>query len=505
MPEVTVLWTPDWHKSLFEAVRQASTDVLLVSPWLKLSAAELIVNALFEDLNIPGPSLRLLTTFDEEDFIGKTRASDLEAYLVLVGYGFTVHVVRGLHAKIYLCDGQDLIVSSGNLTSRGLGRNAVCNLEIALHVRDEAAGKAVLDRITPVWESGQPLTPADLKAAAERLHQHGERDSQMPRQEVPAVPVTAQFGTWWRGRDQIKGEAPIPLTIDAAELLSSLNHDPALSDAMLIASAGRQSRARGARRRKPVSPGPAENHQQVPVVPPLPPVPPPGDQAEIEGQALPDSPPGPADVLPDAADPDETLVAEIDAILPRQAPPVEPGDVAKAADEQAAEACLPAPLGAFFRRFLDDCARLGRADPLLVAHLSLSADGLRSVDRGARFRFLESLLLSGYPVAAVRWLLDSGALSALGFSLSANWRCSSRRWPPSRTPTTGPWPRSRRVPHPAQFAGRSSFTPWECPSAAIEPSKRSAVRLSTVMRWWGRKWPSASSVPWGRRRIWSIQ
>jgi phosphatidylserine/phosphatidylglycerophosphate/cardiolipin synthase-like enzyme len=120
MATVTTLWTPQWHQCLFDWLTAAQRDVFLVSAWLRIAGAELILNGLLQ--NCVRPLTCLLTTLEEEDLVGRTRASDLEAYALLLRGGVEVRAVRGLHAKVYLFDDAQALVTSGNLTSRGSGR-----------------------------------------------------------------------------------------------------------------------------------------------------------------------------------------------------------------------------------------------------------------------------------------------------------------------------------------------------------------------------------------------
>ena len=61
MNAVKVLWTPHWYRLLFDGVKAAKRDVFLVSPWLKIAGAELILNALIEN-SCRDVKVRLLTT-----------------------------------------------------------------------------------------------------------------------------------------------------------------------------------------------------------------------------------------------------------------------------------------------------------------------------------------------------------------------------------------------------------------------------------------------------------
>ena len=233
MTEVNVLWTPAWHRKLYDSIKSAKHEILLVSPWLKMSGAELIVNAVIENSN-GAPKLSLLTTLEEQDLIGKTTISDLEAYILLQGYGFSVRVVRGLHAKIYLFDDSEAIVTSGNLTARGLGRADDSNLEIALHLTSPHIVSTIKSGLLPVWEQSEPLTNKRLKSMAVRI-------SNMPSmEEIPQVLLTQEEdpvaslafnAPRWQTPKGSKGTTVLKVAKSGKDLLALVEGDAELLEA----------------------------------------------------------------------------------------------------------------------------------------------------------------------------------------------------------------------------------------------------------------------------------
>lgn len=100
---------------LFAELLNQSTNVLLVSPFIKLPIARDIVS------NFKGSKGRLLTRFNLNDF--RTGVSDIEALELLHSEGFQIAGLRGLHAKTYIFDDEFVITTSANLTSGGFHSN----------------------------------------------------------------------------------------------------------------------------------------------------------------------------------------------------------------------------------------------------------------------------------------------------------------------------------------------------------------------------------------------
>ncbi len=227
MSSIEVLWTPDWHQALFECIKAAKKEVFLVSPWLKLQGAELILNALQE--NKSAPKVNLLTTFNESELIGAKSSSDLKAYCLLLGYGVEIRVVRGLHAKIYICDRQDIIVSSGNLTGPGLGLKPRCNLEIALHISDPNTAQEILKQVLEIWETSEILNLELLLKNVKRI-QADNTDYIKSLQETSSNeekgPKLEPHRSWWSETSSNKSSSDGPVKFDLSITeLSNLRPD----------------------------------------------------------------------------------------------------------------------------------------------------------------------------------------------------------------------------------------------------------------------------------------
>ncbi len=242
MSPISVLWTPDWNKTLSECIKAAKKEVFLVSPWLKLAGAELILNALQENKN--APKVNLLTTFNESELIGEKSSSDLKAYCLLLGYDVDVEVrvVRGLHAKIYICDYHDVIVSSGNLTGPGLGLKSPCNLEIALHISDPNTAQEILEKIQETWEKSEMLTLELLRKNVEIIQKNNTdyiKSLQETSSNEEKSPKLEKHGSWWSGTSSNKssGDRRIKFNLNIEELSNLRGAKPNLQEALDVCDA----------------------------------------------------------------------------------------------------------------------------------------------------------------------------------------------------------------------------------------------------------------------------
>jgi PLD-like domain/Translation initiation factor IF-2, N-terminal region len=237
MTEVNVLWTPAWHRKLYDLIKSAKHEILLVSPWLKMSGAELILNAVLDNSN-GAPKINLLTTLEERDLIGKTSISDIEAYILLHGNEVSVRVVRGLHAKIYLVDDSEAIVTSGNLTSRGLGRAYNSNLEIALHLTSPDIVSKIKAGLLPVWEKSEPLTSKKLKSMAVRISELPSIEESsiidITQSEEDAIASLAFGAPRWQAPNSSKDTDALTVSKSGKDLLALFEGDAELLEALDI-------------------------------------------------------------------------------------------------------------------------------------------------------------------------------------------------------------------------------------------------------------------------------
>jgi hypothetical protein len=118
----TILRSP-WTESLQGLLSQVEDNLMLVSPFVKLSKA----GEILAELSHRGVQnkVRLVMLTDLRPECALSGSLDLEA-LIALGHGipnFLLTHLPSLHAKVYIADQKAAIVTSGNLTDSGVSGN----------------------------------------------------------------------------------------------------------------------------------------------------------------------------------------------------------------------------------------------------------------------------------------------------------------------------------------------------------------------------------------------
>lgn len=106
----------NWRRELLDGAAGADGLVWLVCPFIKAPIMRLLLDVL------PAGELRVVTRFNLKDFAAG--ASDIEALRLVLQAGGAVRGICGLHAKVYVFGGALAMVTSANLTGRGLNFNS---------------------------------------------------------------------------------------------------------------------------------------------------------------------------------------------------------------------------------------------------------------------------------------------------------------------------------------------------------------------------------------------
>src|SRR5262245_58447146 len=101
-----------WAKEIEQALATQARPLVIVSPFIKATAAQRFIRAGL------GSGCRVITRFNLEDFA--SGVSDLDALQMLCDAGATVRGVRDLHAKLYVFGQQRAVITSANLTETAL-------------------------------------------------------------------------------------------------------------------------------------------------------------------------------------------------------------------------------------------------------------------------------------------------------------------------------------------------------------------------------------------------
>jgi len=199
-------------QSFLQAVRSTKKDILLVSPFIKLSLVRPLLLAL-PDSSI---SLTIVTKFMVPVF--QQQASDISALQLLlhrpVAPGPTkIFKLNRVHAKVYIFDHHHIYLGSSNLSISGLDRN----LEMVAAVDDSALAQQIYDDLNR------------RKGFSLKLDENGLEEMRVTLGEVPASMITlpsAEFQMDEKDDEQIEEcetkseadlskEAPVPLAEDA--------------------------------------------------------------------------------------------------------------------------------------------------------------------------------------------------------------------------------------------------------------------------------------------------
>lgn len=135
-----LLYSP-WMRRFLRAVADAKTEILLVSPFIKLSLVRPLLLALPTDRRI---QIKVVTRLSKQTF--QQLASDVAAIELLharPGAPGTTSIYRldRLHAKMYVFDRQLVFLGSSNLSITGMERN----LESVLAGADEELARKITD------------------------------------------------------------------------------------------------------------------------------------------------------------------------------------------------------------------------------------------------------------------------------------------------------------------------------------------------------------------------
>jgi PLD-like domain len=131
-----------WRTELSDGLAVAQGSVRVVSPFIKRSAAQHLLNG-----NSP-PDLRIVTRYKLADFA--EGVSDLAALRSLLGHGARIRGIAGLHSKLFLFGSSRALVTSANLTKAGLESNH----ELGIVATDESIVDGCAEYFDDLWEQG---------------------------------------------------------------------------------------------------------------------------------------------------------------------------------------------------------------------------------------------------------------------------------------------------------------------------------------------------------------
>lgn len=126
-------------------LKSAKKEVLVCSPWITYLLDE------FEGLK-KGVKIKVITNFRSEDI--DCGITDIDKIRVLKGMGSEIRYNNNLHAKIVIIDSKVAIISSANMTSKGMR----INYEAGILIKDQKEILKAIEFFKGVWDVSKPLT-----------------------------------------------------------------------------------------------------------------------------------------------------------------------------------------------------------------------------------------------------------------------------------------------------------------------------------------------------------
>jgi PLD-like domain len=149
-----------WGSELTEALRADSTELRIISPFVKIGALERLLKQRPADVLV-------ITRFNLKDFA--EGVSDISALRRVLEVGGRVRGIKNLHAKLYLFGSSQVIVTSANLTQAALDRNQ----EFGIVSQDPASIATCRAYFDNLWKRGvADLSRDKLDAWDETVTRH---------------------------------------------------------------------------------------------------------------------------------------------------------------------------------------------------------------------------------------------------------------------------------------------------------------------------------------------
>lgn len=158
MPQVDLL-ADNWSHRLCSLIRSAQSEILISSPFVTNEGIAIVLDNMPPNFASEG-NLTFLTNLSPLNLIqGTTDPSAL--YELMAGVSITrlFHLPR-LHAKVYVSDARQAIITSGNLTLGGLAKN----YEYGVLVREENIAQKARNDIVSYTELGAEIDRPTLLA-----------------------------------------------------------------------------------------------------------------------------------------------------------------------------------------------------------------------------------------------------------------------------------------------------------------------------------------------------
>ena len=183
------LLTNSWRPSLQQLVQQAKSSILIACPFIRCSEADFICKNLRS-----GTTVHTLSDLSVRNVL--SGSLDIKALWKLGAFSKCSEVVTlpGLHAKVFIADEEEAIVTSGNLTWSGIEKNyeygvAISDKKIILRIRSD---------MESYIRTGAPVDGGTLrkieKMAAPLLQSHRSLPPSKEEQKLHQLLAETQVG-----------------------------------------------------------------------------------------------------------------------------------------------------------------------------------------------------------------------------------------------------------------------------------------------------------------------
>lgn len=147
-----------WQAQLADLLTSSGESLVVATPYIKRDAVEWLLDTLTARRRAPSIETTILTDISPQSALGA--ALDIDALLLFADALRRVAIfdVRRLHAKVYVADEKQAIITSGNLTSSALG----ANYEYGVVFTDPVMVKKVRGDMLDYARAGRRISPSEL-------------------------------------------------------------------------------------------------------------------------------------------------------------------------------------------------------------------------------------------------------------------------------------------------------------------------------------------------------
>jgi hypothetical protein len=147
----------NWHSKLNSLFKNAHSELTISSPYISDGGADFLINAIPEEFKEKG-LIRFLTNLSSKNiYQGATNPNSFKKIFENVNLVQIFHLPN-LHAKVYIQDNKEAIITSGNLTAGGLFNN----YEYGMYVFDEKIVSLIKNDVTDYGNLGALVNINDI-------------------------------------------------------------------------------------------------------------------------------------------------------------------------------------------------------------------------------------------------------------------------------------------------------------------------------------------------------